>query len=339
MRAAMMVIGAAVTLAAPAGAENRMGLPTPETSVAEDAMQSDLATKSLLLGSAWAGDRLVAVGHWGHVVLSDDKGVTWRQAQKVATRNTLTSVFFADEKNGWAVGHDTVVLHTSDGGENWELQYSSPVAETPLLSVWFENTKHGIATGSFSFMLETFDGGVTWESRPLLAEESEEFDQPHLNQIFWGPDRKTQVMIAAEAGNFFRSLDAGKTWEQIKIPYIGSFWGGMTTKEGRILTLGMRGNIFKSDDLGVSWEKVPTGADQSFSGGTQLADGTIVAVGLGGTVAYSTDNGSSFKSMIRPSRTGYSSVLESVNDEVVLFGDQGIERQPAKFVTDAGAGS
>lgn len=336
----MAVLFTAINLAMPAQAANRMGQPTPEKAVVEEALPSDLATKSLLLGVTKAGNRLISVGNWGHVILSDDAGVTWRQAKKVPTRTTLTSVYFTDEKNGWAVGHDTVVIHTADGGETWEMQYSDPPAETPLLSVWFENNEHGIAAGSFSFMLETFDGGKTWESRPLLEAEPDEFDQPHLNAIFWGPDRKTQVMIASEAGSFFRSHDAGKTWELVEMPYNGSFWGGLTTKEGRVLALGMRGNIFASDDFGTSWTKVETGADQSYSGAVQLDDGTIIAVGLAGTVSYSTDNGASFVTYVRPSRTALSAIAASANGEVVLFGDKGIERQPGKLpAASAPAGS
>ena len=327
----MAVLLATLNLMPSAQAANRMGQPTPDKAVAEEALPSKLATQTLLLAVTKAGSRLVSVGQWGHVILSDDAGTTWRQAQKVPTRTTLTSVYFTDDKNGWAVGHDTVVIHTIDGGETWEMQYSDPPAETPLLSVWFENNEHGIAAGSFSFMLETFDGGKTWESRPLLETEPEGFEQPHLNAIFWGPDRKTQVLIASEAGNFFRSNDAGKTWEMVKMPYAGSFWGGLVTKQGRVLALGMRGHILTSDDFGASWTAVDTGADQSYSGGVQLDDGTIIAAGLAGTVSYSTDNGTTFNTYVRPSRTALSAVAASANGEVVLFGDKGIERQPDKL--------
>ena len=332
LRAFLVLSFAVAALSATDGlAANRMGQKTPEKAIPEEAIHSGLVTKTLLLGVTKAGARLVGVGHWGHVILSDDTGVTWRQAQKVPTRTTLTAVYFTDDKNGWAVGHDTVIIHTTDGGETWEMQYSDPPAETPLLSVWFENTEHGVAAGSFSLMLETQDGGKTWESRPLLEEEPEGFESPHLNAIFWGPDRKTQVMIASEAGNFFRSHDAGKTWQLVKMPYKGSFWGGLVTKTGRVLALGMRGHILRSDNFGDSWESVETGADQSFSSGIQVADGTIVAVGLAGTVAYSTNNGDSFTTVIRPSRTGLSSLAESVNGEVVLLGDVGLERQPSSL--------
>lgn len=334
-----IIFMAALTVSPGVLAEKRMGHKPPEKAPIEYALPSLYATHSLLLGVAKAGDRLVAVGNWGHIVLSDDKGLTWRQAQKVPTRTTLTSVFFTDDNQGWAVGHDTIVLHTKDGGETWEMQYSDPPAETPLLSVWFENNQHGIAAGSFSYMLETFDGGKTWENRPVLEEEPEGFEQPHLNTIFWGPDRQTQVLIAAEAGHFFRSSDTGKTWEMIKLPYNGSFWSGLVTKTGRILALGMRGHIFRSDDFGNTWVQATTHADQSYGGGVQLADGTIIVVGLAGTVSYSSDNGENFTTIIRPSRTGLANVAESANDEVVLFGDHGIERQPSHLPAEPPPGS
>lgn len=310
--------------AALAQTPKKLGGPTPETAPIEYAIPSKLATKTLLLSVAEAGERLVAVGHWGHVVLSDDGGLNWRQAESVPTRNTLTAVYFADEKNGWAVGHDAIVLHTADGGENWEMQYSDPPAETPLLTVWFENAQHGIAAGAFSFMIETFDGGKSWEVRDLLENPPEDFYNPHLNNIFWGPDKSSQVLISSEAGYFFRSNDSGKTWEELQTPYDGSFWGGITLRNGRILALGMRGNMFASDDMGDSWNEISTGTNQSLSGSVQLDDGTVVVVGLGGAILYSTDEGESFTATILPSRIGLSDVTDAAGDQVVIFGESGV---------------
>ena len=66
----------------------------------EHATPSPRAARSLLLDVARAGDRIVAVGEWGYVVLSDDGGVTWRQAREVPTRVTLTGVYFVDARRG-----------------------------------------------------------------------------------------------------------------------------------------------------------------------------------------------------------------------------------------------
>ncbi len=177
---------------------------------------------------ARADGRLVAVGEWGHVLLSDDGGGSWRQAESVPTRVTLTAVTFTDAKRGWAVGHDAVVIHTRDGGETWELQHQAPEEEMPLLSVWFEDAEHGLAAGAFAMLLETRDGGETWRRRPLTSNTDEDY---HLNAIFRGPG--DTLFIAAEYGSIYRSLDDGASWERLHPPYDGSFWGGLTSTRRR----------------------------------------------------------------------------------------------------------
>ena len=109
-----------------------LGSAAAESAPPEPAVASERAARSLLLGVAEAGPRLVAVGHRGHVVLSDDGGESWRQARSVPTRASLTAVRFVDAREGWAVGHDAIILHSSDGGETWELQQFAPELEAPL---------------------------------------------------------------------------------------------------------------------------------------------------------------------------------------------------------------
>ena len=46
----------------------------------------------------------------------------------------LTAVFFVDDKQGWAVGHDGVILHTADGGETWALQLDGRAANELLIA-------------------------------------------------------------------------------------------------------------------------------------------------------------------------------------------------------------
>lgn len=286
----------------------------------EPAIPSDLTTTSLLLDVTRAGKRLVAVGEWGHVILSDDGGKTWRQAQSVPTQMTLTEVTFVNSRQGWAVGHDAVVVHTSDGGEQWELQFADPEDEAVLLSVWFEDENHGIVVGQFGLMLETRDGGKNWERRPALAAEGEE---PHLIHIFPGPEGA--LFIAAEYGTGFRSTDRGKTWQPLALPYEGSFWGGLALDGGAVLMIGMRGHAFRSEDLGETWEAVDTDTNQSLQDVKRLANGMIVIVGLGGTVTSSTDGGRTFTNKIERDRRGIASVAQGAGGALLLFGETGIK--------------
>ena len=286
----------------------------------EEAIPSRLAAETLLLDVARADGRLIAVGEWGHVLLSDDGGGSWRQAESVPTQVTLTAVTFADAKRGWAVGHDALIIHTRDGGESWEIQHQAPEEEIPLLSVWFENAERGLAAGAFGTLLETTDGGERWRRRPLTSNPGEDY---HLNAIFRGPG--DTLFIAAESGAIYRSLDRGASWEHLHPPYEGSFWGGLAIAGDAFLVFGMRGHLFRSDDLGESWQELKSGTDQSFQSAIVRADGTIVLVGLGGVVATSSDGGRSFSAAIQPDRRGIAAVAEGADGKLLLFGETGVK--------------
>ena len=325
-----------------------------------EAVKSKLAVESLMLGVTRAGSRMVAVGEFGNVILSDDNGKTWRQANKVPTTMTLTSVVFTSDKKGWAAGHDSVVIMTEDGGENWVRQFGGGAQDTDvaLLSVFFRDGSNGIAVGAFNKTLETKDGGKTWTKRDTLmppreASKAPEVegsgvdnvatvaasaandpfartgaDENHLNSIFAGPDANT-MYIAAEGGAAYKSSDAGATWKKIYTGYIGSFWGGFTAKNGHVYLTGMRGNIWRSTDEGNTFQKLDTkGADQSIAAGIELKDGSMVFVGLGGQVLYSPD-GTDFTLTYRGDRKGLSAIIDDT-DTLYVFGEAGVKPQSLK---------
>ena len=80
------------------------------------AVKTPMATP--LVAIARVGQRLVAAGLHGVIVVSSDSGVTWRQAS-VPVDVTLTAIYFISPQEGWAVGHFGVILHTGDGGLTW----------------------------------------------------------------------------------------------------------------------------------------------------------------------------------------------------------------------------
>ncbi len=314
MRPSRLVLaGALAVLGAVSLAES--SAPAIRTSAAYPAR---LAAKAPLLHATRAGSRLVAVGDFGIVLLSDDAGRNWRQAKSVPVRSMLTAVSFVDDRRGWAVGHGGVVLATLDGGENWSMMHSAG-ADVSLLSVWFGDAAHGIAVGAFGFAMETRDGGRTWKRIPVG--QGEDADR-HLNAIFAGNDQT--LYLAAEAGTVFVSRDRGQSWSASRLPYNGSMWGGIALRDGPVLVWGMRGHVLRSDDAGRSWTEVATGTDRSFSGGAQFSNGTIVLAGLGGAVATSRDGGRRFQTSIRPDRGSYTAIVEAPGGRAILAGGSGV---------------
>jgi len=304
-----------------------LAVPVQAQSAAEPGVRysigSQKAASTLLLDIAHAGKRLVAVGDRGHILYSDDGGSSWTQA-RVPTRQLLTAVYFADDKHGWAVGHDALILGTADGGQTWTQQYENREGEVPLLDVWFENSQHGFATGAYGVLLETTDG-QNWED---VADRLDNEDGSHLNAIAEIPG--SGLFIVGEMGGMFRSADMGETWERVESPYQGSFFGVVGSGEpGGVVAFGLRGNLFRSTDFGDSWQAIELlddgdAVESGLADGNLLADGRIVVVGHGGTVLSSEDNGRSFKLFSRPDRRSLSGVVGNPDGNLVLVGQSGV---------------
>ena len=307
--------GAAATTAVQAIASNGSAQ-MPATPVAD-------AAHAPLLAAARAGKRVVAAGEHGVILLSDDEGKTFRQAGAVPTQALLTSLYFIDDRQGWAAGHDGVVLHTQDGGETWTLQHEDLSSDKPLFSIYFKDAQHGLAVGLFGTALQTADGGATWT--PLAVESGEENDH-HLYAIFGDP--ATALCIAGEAGLIYRSTDGGASWSTIKTANPGSFWSGALLKDGSLLAAGQRGHLFASHDQGASWTELPSGTDQSLTSIVQDTDGAILITGLAGVTLSSSDGGKTFAAQSRADRVPLNAALSRPGKAALLFGDKGIVDQP-----------
>ncbi|MFL9812511.1 hypothetical protein D7241_04570 [Stutzerimonas sp. VN223-3] len=287
------------------------------------AIESQKAASTLLLDIAQAGKRLVAAGDRGHILFSDDGGATWTQA-KVPTRQLLTAIYFADDKHGWAVGHDALILATSDAGETWVRQYEDREGEVPLLDVWFESPQHGIAVGAYGVLLETTDGGRNWEN---IVDRLDNEDGYHLNAI--AEIKGSGLFIVGELGGMFRSSDMGQTWERVESPYEGSLFGVLGGEQpGLVIAYGLRGHLFRSTDFGDNWQQIELkdgnrSVRSGLSGGSLLSDGTMVIVGHGGAVLTSKDQGRSFSVVHRSDRRSLAGAISNEQGELVLVGQGG----------------
>ena len=294
-----------------------------------------LAVTSLLLDLAAAGDRLVAVGERGHVLLSDDRGANWRQAKSVPTRAMLTAVFFADSEHGWAVGHDETIINSVDGGETWTRSHFAPEAQQPLLDLWFANRISGIAVGAYGAYFTTNDGGRTWsvnkfapppapgpthdgEAAPTEGELPPDY---HLNRIIGVGNR---LYIAAEGGQLYRSDDRGATWRVLPSPYQGSFFGLVPIRGEGLLAFGLRGNLFRSADAGETWSQLESHTTAMLTDGVAINDLRVVIGGLAGVLLVSGDAGETFTLTQQDDRKGVSALLPGPAGAVIVAGEGGV---------------
>jgi photosystem II stability/assembly factor-like uncharacterized protein len=133
----------------------------------------------------------------------------------------LRAVQFVDENEGWAVGDDGVVLHTIDGGQNWERQPTGVRAS--LRSLHFLDPFTGFVVGreslpfgaaSAGVILYTSDGGLKWQ-RASVGE------LPGLQRVKFLNARVGFVVGEGSdqlpSGVFFTG-DAGATWRPLPGP-------------------------------------------------------------------------------------------------------------------------
>ena len=91
-------------------------------------------------------------------------GGSW-VTQTIGTQNLL-DVYFLDALNGWAVGSDGTIYHTTDGGLTWSIQTESPQfpPAKDIEGVVFKDANCGwsVGEGNKKSIQWTTNGGVTW---------------------------------------------------------------------------------------------------------------------------------------------------------------------------------
>lgn len=305
------------------------------------ATESVLASKSLLLDISLIGqNKLVAVGQYGHILTSAD-GDNWQQAN-VPVQVTLTSVFFLNDQLGWAVGHDATILHSQDGGLNWQVQQYLPELEKPLLDIYFKDAQQGLAVGAYGQVFRSNDGGSTWKSEFhqafLLADDVDYLEElkaedeaayqdeisfilPHFNGLV--QDGST-LFLLGEAGLLAKSNDFGLSWQPFEGFYQGSFFSLGRTKNGSLLVAGLRGHVFRELKNGNDWHEINTETTALLSDIIFADDERIFILGNNGMLLISTNDGESFSQM--PQKDG-KTLIAGVwfNNKLIAVSDVGIK--------------
>lgn len=282
---------------------------------------SSFATHSMMLDATRAGERIVAVGDRGVILLSDDEGQSWRQPAMVPVNATLNAVSFVDELTGWAAGHWGVILNTVDGGETWHQQRLDTHEDRPLFSIHFADARNGIAVGLWSLLLRTRDGGQTWEDVALDAPPGDTRADRNLMRIF--ADTHGNLFIVGERGTVLRSTDKGQSWDYHETGYHGSFWTGVALSDGTLLIAGLRGSLYRSLDGGDTWVAAQITTQSSITHIVSLGT-KVLAVALDGVSLESVDGGASFVSRQRDDRVALTAAAPLRDGRAIIFSRTGV---------------
>lgn len=281
-----------------AGAAPAAPGPTRPAVLDQPALISPKAQGAALLAVTRAGSRLVAVGERGIVLLSDDHGQRWRQAQ-VPVQCTLTCVSFANAQHGWAAGHAGVILHSRDGGEHWQRQLDGQAAaqaqlsaalasgqegavndarqavaegaDKPFFDLAFLDEQRGFAVGAYNMLFGTEDGGRHWVSQGLRL------PNPGKLHLYGLQALGSTLVAVGEQGLVMRGEAFGhQAFEAVPSPYKGSFFGLLRNTDQSLVAYGLRGSAFLSPDSGRHWQRLDSQLSTSLGAGVALDAGRFM---------------------------------------------------------------
>lgn len=135
----------------------------------------EVGTQSTLLKVRFVSlQRGCVVGEFGTLLMTQNGGEVWSQIgfdwERVLPEVTakygrvephLYDIFFLNEEEGWIVGEYALILHTKNGGRDWEVVHQGDYPQ--LYGIAFQDERRGWAVGQQGFVLSTADGGREWQ--------------------------------------------------------------------------------------------------------------------------------------------------------------------------------
>jgi photosystem II stability/assembly factor-like uncharacterized protein len=290
------------------------------------------AVSSTMIDIDRAGGRLVAVGERGHVLYSDDKGESWQQG-KMPFRRMLTGVHFVDAQRGWAVGHQSMIFHTQDGGLTWvrqvngfEFQQQFNVENLARTRASYEALAAELeANPDPDRDLELEDALFAFEDAEFALEEP---PVPTNLHDVWFLDRNTGWAVGA-FGRLVETRDGGSTWtdksHRVHTPdglHLNAITG---TSSGEVFIAGEGGAVFRSLDAGASWEQMDVGYYGTFFGVLHDPVNAMLRVfGLGSALYQSRDKGVTWEALDSTVPATFAGGTVSADGNTVLVGPGGM---------------
>jgi photosystem II stability/assembly factor-like uncharacterized protein len=249
---------------------------TPTAKWSVTPLKSGIETSLFEIHLDVASGKIWAVGDKGIVIVSSDKGATWKK-QDIGSETPIQAIFFVNDKEGWAAGDGGAVLVTKNGGDKWDKQ-NTGITEK-IRSIFFANNTEGYAVGDAGKIISTKDGGVSWTAQTGGTNQA-------LESVHFAPPRAGQVLVqngwAVGGGGAITHTSNGSksNWLPQTSKVTDPLYGVFFADETRGWVVGKSGSILRTTNGGDTWGSSAAAAAQ----GKNLYDIFFINTATGWTV-------------------------------------------------------
>jgi photosystem II stability/assembly factor-like uncharacterized protein len=308
---------------------------------------------SPLISITRVAGRLIAVGGHGLIIYSDDSGQNWVQA-RVPVSVTLTAVYFADTRHGWAVGHYGAILMTTDGGAIWTRsatgldviaqlneQAQQTLVDTPQTSADALKQKVAavyqgdgpskpflavgrcgqgvIAVGHQDMAMFSNDNGKTWQ------EWTAQFDAVSgFHDIYKVLSEGDSTFLIGENGYLIRSTEGCRNFVAVAGPYNATLFGGLLLKQGGLMVFGLDGGAYYSPDNGNTWQTLAAPDDAVLVAGATLPSGRVLLGTIRGAMLLSDSQFQELQPLTFSEPFSIDDMVVAPNGTMVVVGNGGV---------------
>ncbi|GAB4332954.1 MAG: hypothetical protein OHK0038_08900 [Flammeovirgaceae bacterium] len=228
------------------------------------------------------------------------------------TPNYLRDVKMADVNNVWAVGDFGTIIHTTDGGNTWNIQTSGTTNRLNSLAVI--SSTEAIAIGNNGTILRTTDG-INWSSISLGA-------TTNLQDIY--AFSSSAWIIVGDGGKIYKTTNTGTSFNTITSPTSSHLLGIHFPDATNGYIVGVSGVALKSTNAGDNWVSLTTSQTYNLNDVffTDANTGFAVGGSSNNRVLKTTDGGNIWSETILPysSDAAYDVFFENANNGYVVGG-------------------
>ncbi len=124
----------------------------------------------------------------------------------IKSAHNMYQICFSGKSAGFAVGAKGTLMSSTDGGDAWKLLSGSGTTNN-LASVFFLNENVGLAVGLSGTIMHTTTGGALWSDYYISLNST----STHWYSVCF-PDSSTGFLLGDGFNNILKTINSGKNW-------------------------------------------------------------------------------------------------------------------------------